>query len=170
MNLRQYLNQKDPIKNPSVQLDSNDYRIIHSIIYCNDKMEKVLISNDNFIEEFGELEYFRINGQPNLWTIDSQGNPKSRSVFYANWYVCYNHRDQGVEKYNYSNRSGEFFFEQPLKVVGLIPGKSRYMFNEQPCVFVISEQEDANKWYIESMEIVKETIEWVMTQKNISQY
>ncbi len=79
-------------------------------------------------------------------------------------------RDQGGEKYNYSNRSGEFFFEQPLKVVGLIPGKSRYMFNEQPCVFVISEQEDANKWYIESMEIVKETIEWKMTQKNISQY
>ncbi len=84
MNLRQYLNQKDPMKNPSVQLDSNDYRIIHSIIYGNVKMEKVLISNDNFIEEFGELEYLRINGQPNLWTTDSQGNPKSRSVFYAN--------------------------------------------------------------------------------------
>lgn len=75
-----------------------------------------------------------------------------------------------AEKFNYTSKEGEFFFEKPMNVVALIPGKSRYIFQSNPCVFVVTEEEDANKWYIESLEIVKETMEYVLAQENISQY
>lgn len=78
--------------------------------------------------------------------------------------------DEREKKYNYTSKEGEFFFEKPMNVVALIPGKSRYIFQSNPCVFVVTEEEDANKWYIESLEIIKETMEYVLAQENISQY
>lgn len=59
----------------------------------------------------------------------------------------------------YSCRDGSFFFgDSVLKVRGLIPG---YHFG-QPCIYVIHESDIA--WYRQALEIVEETILWVMAQ------
>lgn len=74
---------------------------------------------------------------------------------------------------NYSNRQGHFFSE-PVVARGFVPGVNVL---GQPCVYVITERskndkgEDDNlKWYRESLEIVRETIEYVLAQKDPQEY
>ena len=102
--------------------------------------------------------------------LSSENLPSSPSEALNVFISQKDNHNEGDKKYNYRSKEGEFFFEQPLNVVALIPGNSRYIFQSNPCVFVVSEEENANKWYIESLEIVKETMEYVLAQKNISQY
>lgn len=65
---------------------------------------------------------------------------------------------------SYSNQKGEFYLTEPLKVHGFIEGRK---YNNR-CIFVIT---DANyDWHITALEIVKQTIEWVLCQKDKSQY
>ena len=71
------------------------------------------------------------------------------------------------EKYNYSNINGEFSFNEPLKVLALIPG-TQNILGERECVYYITESD--NTWYLEALEIVKETILWVLSQENKEQY
>jgi hypothetical protein len=77
-----------------------------------------------------------------------------------------NHPD--AERYNYSNAKGNFFPAEPLKVLAVIPGESRYIFSDRPCLFVIKEGD--NDWYIKALEIVIATCDYVLAQPNINQY
>lgn len=64
----------------------------------------------------------------------------------------------------YSNKNGEFYLDNAgLKVHGLIPGKDMF---QRPCTFIIYKPKDANKYYLEALEIVKETIEYVLAHDN----
>ncbi len=68
----------------------------------------------------------------------------------------------------YSNKSGEFYLDNTgLKVHGMIPGKDMF---QRPCTFIIYKPKDANKYYLQALEIVKETIEYVLAQKNPQEY
>ena len=73
-----------------------------------------------------------------------------------------------AEEYNYSNAKGHFYPAEPLKVLAVIPGESRYIFNDRPCLFVIKEGD--NDWYIKALEIVIATCDYVLSQPNINQY
>lgn len=75
-------------------------------------------------------------------------------------------KDNG-ERYNYSNINGEFNMAEPLKVLAMIPGTYR-IFNEQPCVYVVTESD--NTWYIQALEIVRDTIKYVLYKENRKQY
>lgn len=74
------------------------------------------------------------------------------------------HKD---EKYNYSNSNGEFNFGEPVKVLAMIPGTTR-IFKEEPCVYVVTESD--NIWYIQALEIVRDTIKYVLSKENKEQY
>ena len=64
----------------------------------------------------------------------------------------------------YSNRDGHFYMDKKgQEVHGLIPGKD--MFNK-PCTFVVYKLKDGNKYILQSLEVVKETIEYVLAQDN----
>ncbi len=74
---------------------------------------------------------------------------------------------------NYSNRQGHFFNE-PLTVRGFIPGIDPL---GQPCLYIITEREknekgenEGLKSYRESLEVVRETIEFVLAQKDPQNY
>ena len=73
-----------------------------------------------------------------------------------------------AEEYNYSNAKGHFYPAEPLKVLAVIPGESRYIFSDRPCLFVIKEGD--NDWYIKALEIVIATCDYVLSQPNINQY
>lgn len=68
---------------------------------------------------------------------------------------------------DYSNAKGKFFLKEPLKVFALIPGDENIL-GKVGCTYVIFE--DENKYYIEALEIVKETIEYVLSQTDINKY
>ena len=59
----------------------------------------------------------------------------------------------------YSNKNGEFHTKEPLKVVGMIPGTTRIL-SERPCVYIVTESD--NTWYIQALEIVRDTIKFVL--------
>ncbi len=68
---------------------------------------------------------------------------------------------------NYSNINGEFSFHEPMKVLAMIPG-TRKIFKEQECIYVVTESD--NTWYINALEIVKETCNFVLSKENKEQY
>jgi hypothetical protein len=79
----------------------------------------------------------------------------------------FNEKNPEREKYNYSNSVGEFSFNEPKKVLALIPGKYTIL-GERECVYVVTESD--NTWYINALEIIKETIEYVLSLENREQY
>jgi hypothetical protein len=71
------------------------------------------------------------------------------------------------EKFNYSNSHGDFNMAEPLKVLAMIPGTYK-IFNNQPCVYVVTESD--NTWYIQALEIIRDTIKYVLSKENKEQY
>ena len=68
----------------------------------------------------------------------------------------------------YSNKAGEFYLDNAgLKVHGMMPGKDMF---DRPCTYIVYKPKDGNKFYLEALEIVKETIEYVLEQKNPQEY
>jgi hypothetical protein len=68
---------------------------------------------------------------------------------------------------NYSNKTGEFYMAEPLKVLAMIPGKST-LFRERDCIYVVTESD--NSWYEHALEIIKATCEHVLAQDNKEKY
>jgi hypothetical protein len=79
MNLSEYLNQEDPIRNPSVYLQTGEYQVGVSIKFGLITHTQIFITEKDFVNQFGIIEYISIGGC--LYTSDSQGNPKKASVF-----------------------------------------------------------------------------------------
>lgn len=65
---------------------------------------------------------------------------------------------------SYSNGKGEFYMSEPLKVHAFIEGRK---YNNR-CVFVVVDAD--YDWYIKALKIVKQTIEYVIAQKDDMQY
>lgn len=77
MTLEQYLAQNEPKKFPKVLLKKDEYIVGTKIEFTmGDSITRI------FIEAFPEYEYAQINNIKNLYTTDSDGNPKDRSVFW----------------------------------------------------------------------------------------
>jgi hypothetical protein len=68
---------------------------------------------------------------------------------------------------SYSNKDGYFFHDEPLKVRAVLQGS----YYNTPTTFVVYERDQsALVWYLEALEIVKETIEFVMSKKDRNKY
>jgi hypothetical protein len=98
----------------------------------------------------------------NLFSPDDV--PTSAAAALQIFYEQLNAKSKNKEFLSYSNKNGEFYLDKNgLKVHGLIPGKDMF---QRPCTFVIYKPKDANKYYLEALEVVKETIEYVLAQEN----
>lgn len=73
-------------------------------------------------------------------------------------------------KYNYSNKSGDFYFKSPLEICGIIKGTSERTFNKETkeCAYLIYKSDMA--WYKEALEVVIEQIKYVLKQDDPSQF
>ena len=76
---------------------------------------------------------------------------------------------------SFSNYLGEFHLDEPLKVSGLITGFSKDYFSDIPNAmiptqYVIYENEEGLNWYVEALEVVIETIKWVLSKKDQDKY
>jgi hypothetical protein len=69
---------------------------------------------------------------------------------------------------SFTCKEGSFYLDNKgLQVHALIPGKNMF---DASCTFVVYKTKDGNKYYIQALEIVKETIEYVLSQKNPQAY
>lgn len=69
---------------------------------------------------------------------------------------------------HYSNNKGHFYHKEPLKVLALISGTESKLKKDVPCTYVIIEGE--NNWYLTALKIVRETIEYVLSQTDKEKY
>ena len=62
---------------------------------------------------------------------------------------------------------GEFFMKDPLKVVAIMPGAGKRIFGngDEPRTYVLYKGDDNHRWYEQALEVVIETIDWVLEQK-----
>lgn len=109
-------------------------------------------------EKFGYNEF---NGFPSTHPIKSE---EDAMIAFLNEIK----RDTNSEAY--SNKSGTFYRKEPLKVLAIIEGVDKRFFAEEylPCVYVITEND--NEWYVQALEIVKETIEYVLSKEDKEKY
>jgi hypothetical protein len=66
----------------------------------------------------------------------------------------------------YSNSKGEFYPKEPISVKALIPGRQY----GSPCVYIIFEPKEGLDWYVHALEIVIETIDYVLAQPDKDKY
>lgn len=85
MNLQQYLNQENPIKEVRVILDEKDYKLGYFYKFSPyESRQQIFITNPQFVKEHGGIEYVLKNGGSTLYTTDGDGNAKRPSVFVIN--------------------------------------------------------------------------------------
>jgi hypothetical protein len=80
-------------------------------------------------------------------------------------------RDKSFLGGSFSCKEGEFFMDKPIEVCAIMPGfKKGFIRAQEPCTYVIYKNKEGYKWYIEALEIVVETIDWVLKQKKPEQF
>lgn len=118
---------------------------------------------DQLIEDFSKVGGYRVDAvSDNMFK-----EPDVRSEAQALSAFLEETARERVTEHNYSNAKGEFFLAEPLKVLALIPG-TQTVLGERKCVYVITESD--NTWYSQALQIVKETIEFVLSQDDKEQY
>ncbi len=81
MTLTEYLAQETPARMPAVYLKPSEYKIrTESNCYYKGSSKKVSMKQI-FINVFPGTEYVQIGIDTQLWTTDSDGNPKAYSCF-----------------------------------------------------------------------------------------
>ena len=131
--------------------------------------KRALTNVTKVIEDFKAKGNYRVRPiYTNSFMDDIPKEPKEALEIFLKEKESYEARAMGSEGYNYSNGKGEFNFGEPEKILAFIPGKCRYIFNDRECVYAVVEGD--NGWYINALEIVKETIEYVLGKDNIDQY
>lgn len=72
---------------------------------------------------------------------------------------------------NYGNSNGDFYFSETLKVSAILPGVEERILREgqqSPVTYLIGEMDMT--YYLQALDIVEETADWVMAQPNPEQY
>lgn len=133
--------------------------------------EQALINVKNLIDEFKQKGAYRVHQvSSNIFqepTILSEKDALKAFLDEMKKDQEANEKYPEKEKYNYSSIIGEFSFNEPIKVLAMIPGIHQF-FGDRPCVYVVTESD--NTWYIQALEIIQETIEWVLSKENKEQY
>ena len=126
--------------------------------------EKSLERINSLIREFSEKGGYRVHSvAENMFRESTIGSEKDAlSVFLEE---VEKSKEGGPE--SYTNRDGEFYLGEPLKVVGMIPGFQN-IIGTRKCIYVITESD--NTWYIQALEIVRDTIQFVLDQEDKEKY
>ncbi len=73
----------------------------------------------------------------------------------------------------YSNREGEWFLRgEPLKVRAAIPGLGEFIGRTEPRFYLVVEcaEGEGLQWYVDALDVVVETCEWVLAQDDPSRF
>lgn len=125
------------------------------------KLIKDLQNKPNYRCE--KVSYNEFSGHPNNCKID---NSKEAMKIFLNE-IDKERNDDSFQ--SYSNKDGLFHLKG-IKVYGIIQGVNKRFFSDEklPCNYLITKGE--NDRYITALKIVKETIEFVLKQKDSQKY
>jgi len=69
---------------------------------------------------------------------------------------------------SYSSRKGHFYLDEPLKVYGVVSGKN--IIGDEGVYLIYEVSKEFYEWYLQALEIVKETIEYVLNNPKEGKY
>lgn len=73
-------------------------------------------------------------------------------------------------EYNYSCRNGNFFLAEPITVVGFIQGGDGFFGSKKSFLITKKKETTEKDWYLQALEIMRETIQYVLAQPNKEHY
>ena len=80
-------------------------------------------------------------------------------------------KSKNKDFYSYSNIDGYFSMDKPIEVYAIIQGKSEYKFTgEQQETYVVAKDKTKLKFYVQALDIIEETINYVLAQPNSQNY
>jgi hypothetical protein len=127
--------------------------------------ENSLKNVNSLIEEFSKKGAYRVHDvSPNLFRDpDVNSEKEALDVFIEQL----SRKKGDPEMDSYTNIKGEFYLSEPLKVVAMIPGTSN-LLGRRPCTYIVTESD--NTWYMQALEIVRDTIQFVLDQEDKEKY
>jgi hypothetical protein len=162
------------------KLETMGLNTLHDIFDPQDKYEfqpdweKALVKTENVIKElqklidegnnYGCFKFFYNDflGDPNDFKMDSEEKALEMFLEEKNKIKTFD---------NYSNSTGEFFFAKPFEISALINGVNQRLLTKEklPCTYVIY-KDDGFNWYIQALEIVRDTIKYVLLRADKDKY
>lgn len=124
--------------------------------------EKALINVNDVLNEFRKKEPYRVHKVSQIFSEPKVTSEKDALDLFINEIEKHKNCD-----YNYGNSLGDFSYHEPIKVLAMIYGKEEFLGRRANCIYVITNS--TNEWYIQALEIVKETIEYVISNENTDQ-
>jgi hypothetical protein len=110
---------------------------------------------------------------PDSYTVDNEEAALKVFLEQQKRYRAEHHSEKsGFDMSSYGNIEGEFHMKKPLPVHGIIMGFEKGFFGTEPvpCTYLVWEDEEKFEWYTQALEIVIETCDWVLAQKDKSKY
>lgn len=128
--------------------------------------ETSLLRVQSLLDELSEKEnFFRVKKiTPNLFS-----KPSVRSEWEA-LDVYIKELDKDASFPAYSNSDGTFYRETPLEIHGIIEGIDSSFGKDKPCTYLILKDEGTLKWMREAVEIIRDTILYVLGQEDKDKY
>jgi hypothetical protein len=128
--------------------------------------ENSLKNINSLIKDFSMKGPYRVHDvSPNLFRGPNANSEKEAMDIFVKELSKKDGRDS--EMNSYTNSEGEFYLSEPLKVVAMIPGTSN-LLGERPCTYIVTESD--NTWYVQALEIVRDTIQFVLDQEDKEKY
>jgi hypothetical protein len=144
--------------------DIFDYEEEKNIFQPN--WENSLKNINSLIEDFSMKGPYRVHDvSPNLFRDPDVNSEKEALEVFI--HELSREKGEDPEMNSYTNVKGEFYLSEPLKVVAMIPGTSK-LLGQRPCTYIVTESD--NTWYSQALEIVRDTIQFVLDQEDKEKY
>lgn len=155
---------------------NDDYHVRPDWNEALDRANDVLDRFNEFVKVGGQ--FFTMTADFNPFQEEFPGDEKAAlDIFLQEWERSKD-RDPDDDFAKYSNGHGTFAPTKPYEVVGVIPGKKTGWAGklltgkdtEEHCVYLVCKNDHGYQSYVESLEIVIETIEHVLAQPDPEKY
>lgn len=128
------------------------------------------------VRDCGTYQVFELSdrfGLKRLWPEAAKSERQALQVFLQEKQRYEEGKRESRSQFEaYSNRGGHFYMSEPLPVVALIEGATTHWQTSTPipCLYVVHHNPDGFDWYIQALDIVVETIEYVLSQDDPTKY
>jgi len=137
---------------------NDEYLVIPNWKEAKKRAENILKELKTFIKNYGAVSVDKVMSY-SLSPTAPKNEGEAMNIYKAQ---ADNHNKKGGF-YSYSCREGSFYLKTPLKVKGIMFGTSD-VFNKSSIVYLITESSLED--YVEALEIVIETIDYVLKQQS----
>ncbi len=145
------------------QPDRDEYHVHPNWLECREKAEIALEEFLNWMQAFPDIGCEEISF---LGPSEIDSKEKALEVFGKH----FKKEKQQCSFERYSCKEGHFYIDSPLEVLAVLPGTRSLFSSPDPCAYVIYREPGKYEWYKQALEVVVETIDYVLSQPDPENY